>query len=132
MFISPKRKKTVLEMVLKSFILSKLDHEMSKSWKEIVAHELETTSKFDLLKNWVLDCSAQDSISAKSFQTQNMSSRCSSSPVEKKIKKNITSLCACGTQNSPLNKHGKPCRLFQSFFNLVNLGMFLTVFPVWK
>ena len=29
--ISPKRKKTVLEMVLKSFILSKLYHEMSKS-----------------------------------------------------------------------------------------------------
>ena len=31
LIISPKRKKTVLEMVLKSFVLSKLDHEMSKS-----------------------------------------------------------------------------------------------------
>ncbi len=30
-FISPKRKNPVLEMALKSFILSKLDHEMSKS-----------------------------------------------------------------------------------------------------
>ena len=38
MFISPKQKNTVLEMALKSFILSKLDHQMSKSWKWIVAH----------------------------------------------------------------------------------------------
>ena len=32
-------------------------------------HQLQTTyySKFDLLKNWVPDCSAQDRISAKSF-----------------------------------------------------------------
>ena len=67
LFISPKRKNTILEMALKSFILSKLDHQMSKSWKQIVAHELQTTSKFDLLKNWVPDCSAQDKISAKSF-----------------------------------------------------------------
>ena len=35
LFISPKRKKAVLEMVLKSFILSKLDHQMSKSLKGI-------------------------------------------------------------------------------------------------
>ena len=40
-------------MALKSFILSKLDHQMSNNWKRIAAHELETTSKFDLLKNWV-------------------------------------------------------------------------------
>ena len=31
LFISPKRKKTILEMALESFILSKLDHQMSKS-----------------------------------------------------------------------------------------------------
>ena len=67
LIISPKRKNTILEMALKSFILSKLDHQMSKSWKRIVAHELQTTSKFDLLKNWVPDCSAQGRISAKSF-----------------------------------------------------------------
>ena len=30
LFISPKRKKTVLEMSLKSSIMSKLDHQMSK------------------------------------------------------------------------------------------------------
>ena len=31
LFISPKRKNTILEMALKSFILSKLDHQMSES-----------------------------------------------------------------------------------------------------
>ena len=67
LFISLKRKTASLEMALKSFILSKLEHQMSKSWKKSAAHELETTSKFDLLKNWVPDCSAQDRISAKSF-----------------------------------------------------------------
>ena len=41
MFISPKRKNTILEMALKSFILSKLDHQMSKSWKGSAAHELK-------------------------------------------------------------------------------------------
>ena len=66
-FTSPKRKKTNLEMALKSFNISILDHQMSKSWKQIAAQELETTSKFDLLKNWVPDCSAQGTISAKSF-----------------------------------------------------------------
>ena len=40
---------------------------MSKSWKGIATHELETTNKFVKLKNWVPDCSAQDRISAKSF-----------------------------------------------------------------
>ena len=67
LFISPKRKKTILEMASKSFNISKLDHQMSKSWKNSAPHELETTSKFDLLKNWVPDCSAQGRISAKSF-----------------------------------------------------------------
>ena len=42
LFISPKRKNTSLEMALKSFILSKLYHQMSKSWKRIVAHKLQT------------------------------------------------------------------------------------------
>ena len=67
MFISLKQKNAILEMALKSFIISKLDHQMSKSWKRIVAHELQTSSKFDLLKKWVTDCSAQDRISAKNF-----------------------------------------------------------------
>ena len=31
LFISPKRKNATLEMALKSFILSKVDHQMSKS-----------------------------------------------------------------------------------------------------
>ena len=31
LFISPKRKKPVLEMALKSFNISKLDHQISKS-----------------------------------------------------------------------------------------------------
>jgi hypothetical protein len=48
-------------MALKSFIISKLDHQMSKSWKGIAAHAFETTKKFDKLKNWVPeDCSGQD------------------------------------------------------------------------
>ena len=34
-------------MALKSFIISKLDHQMSKSWKRIVAHTFETTNKFE-------------------------------------------------------------------------------------
>ena len=59
--------RSVFLMALKSFILSKLDHQMSKSWKRIAAHELQTSSKFDLLKNWVPDCSAQDRISAKFY-----------------------------------------------------------------
>ena len=67
LIISPKRKNTILEMALKSLILSRLGHETSKSWKRIAAYELETTSKFDHLKNWVPDCSAQGRISAKSF-----------------------------------------------------------------
>ena len=46
-------------MALKSFILSKLDHQMSKSWKQMVAHKLQTNSKFDLLKIWLLG-SGQD------------------------------------------------------------------------
>ena len=58
LIISPKRKIAVLEMALKSSNISKLDHQMSKSWKKIAAHELEITSKFDLLENWVPDCSA--------------------------------------------------------------------------
>ena len=52
-------------MALKEFILYKLDHQMSKSLKGIAAHELEFSNKFDKLKNWVPDCSAQDRISAK-------------------------------------------------------------------
>ena len=83
LFISPKRKNAVLEMSLKSFIMSKLDQQMSKSWKQSAAHKLETTSKLDLLKNWVPDFSAQDRILTKTFFIQNMSSRFTSSPVGK-------------------------------------------------
>ena len=42
MFISPKRKNTILEMALKPFIISKLDHQLSKSWKLIARHVFET------------------------------------------------------------------------------------------
>ena len=38
-----------------------------KILKTDAAHELETTSKFDLLKNWVPDCSAQDRNLTKSY-----------------------------------------------------------------
>ena len=106
MFISPKRKNTILEMALKSFILSKLDHQMSKSWKRIIAHAFETTNKFDRLKNWP-DWSAQDRISAKNIldSKYDMSSRCISSPAGKiQILFFIftTSLWACSAENSPL------------------------------
>jgi hypothetical protein len=40
LYISLKRKITTLEMALKPFILSKVDHQMSKSSKRIAAHEL--------------------------------------------------------------------------------------------
>ena len=43
-----------------AFFVFKFDYQKSKSWKEIAAHELETTNKFDKLKNWVPDCSGQD------------------------------------------------------------------------
>ena len=54
-------------MALKSSIMSKLDHQMSKIWKGIAALELENINKFDKLKKLVPDCLAQDTISAKSF-----------------------------------------------------------------
>ena len=76
-----KREKTNLEMALKSFDISILEHQMSKSWKQSVAHAFETATKFARLKNWVPDCLAQDRISAKVFYTQNISSSCTSSPV---------------------------------------------------
>ena len=65
---SPKRKKAILEMALKSFNISKLDHQMSKRWKQIAAHAFETITKFDRMKNWVPDCWAQDRISAKTIK----------------------------------------------------------------
>ena len=42
-------------------------HNTRGAYFESFVNELQTTSKFDLLKNWVPDCSAQDKISAKSF-----------------------------------------------------------------
>ena len=60
MFISPKRKITILKMALISFIISKLEHRMSRSWKQITWHVFETINKFDRMKSWVPDCSAQD------------------------------------------------------------------------
>ena len=47
LFISLKRKNTILEMTLKSFFISKLDHQMSKSQKRTARHVFETISKFD-------------------------------------------------------------------------------------
>ena len=67
-FITPKWKKAFLEMALKSFNISKLDHQMSKRWKQIAAHAFETITKFDRMKNWVPDCWAQDRISAKTIK----------------------------------------------------------------
>ena len=67
-YISPKRKKATLEMAYKSIIISKLDDQMSKSWKQIAAHTFETSiTKFDMLKNWLPDCSAQDRIQNPDF-----------------------------------------------------------------
>ena len=51
-FISPKRKITILKMALKSFNISKLEHQMSKSWKWIAGHLFKTINKSD--------CPAQD------------------------------------------------------------------------
>ena len=51
LFISPKRNKTVLEMNLKSSIMSKLDHQMSIILIEFAGPKLQPISRFDLLKN---------------------------------------------------------------------------------
>ena len=40
-FISPKRKKPVLEMALRSSNISKINQQMSKNWKQTAAHELK-------------------------------------------------------------------------------------------
>ena len=66
-YFSPKWNNAIIEMALKSFILSNVDHQKSKSWKQIAAHAYETITKFDRLKNWLLDCSAKDRISSKTF-----------------------------------------------------------------
>ena len=57
LFISPKRKITVLEMSLKSSIMSKLDHQMSKIWKKVSSNFCNLLSKLDRLKNWVAQLS---------------------------------------------------------------------------
>ena len=49
--ISPKWKNAIMEMALESFILYNVDHEVSKSWKQIAARGFETTTKFDRVKN---------------------------------------------------------------------------------
>ena len=66
-----KGKNTILEITSKRFITSKFDHQMSKYWKRIGAHIFDATNKFDRLKNWVPDCSAQDRISAETFRKTN-------------------------------------------------------------
>jgi hypothetical protein len=48
--------KSYFFICLKSFIISKLDQQMSKSWKHCGARQTQTISKFDRLKNWVPDC----------------------------------------------------------------------------
>ena len=64
-------------------IFSSLSPQDVKTFNWIAGPLLETISKFDRLKNWVPDCSAQDRNSMKRFYSQNMSSRCTSSPVGK-------------------------------------------------
>ena len=64
--VCPKDQKITYEILESYYFLTKLD-QMSKSWKNCAADELETTTKFDWLKNWVPDCSAQDRISTKTF-----------------------------------------------------------------
>ena len=63
MFISPKWKNAILKMALKSFIISKLDHQMSKRWNKIAAHAFETTYyqiwQDEKLSTWLLS-SGQD------------------------------------------------------------------------
>ena len=54
MFISSKRKIAILKMSLKSSIMSKLDHQMSRIWIEVASPLLETTNKFGRLKNGVI------------------------------------------------------------------------------
>ena len=51
LFISPKRKNAILEMSLKSSIISKLDHQMSIILIEFAGPKLQPSSRFDLLKN---------------------------------------------------------------------------------
>ena len=99
MFISPKRKNAIPEMALKSFILSKLDHKMSKSWKGIAAHELETKAR--KLSIWLLS-SGQD------FGKNLIASKHVLMVYFKPSRKNpdffnfTTVLCACLTDNLPL------------------------------
>ena len=69
----PKRKKAILETGLKSFIISKLDRQMSKNWKHWAADKLIFTNRFDILKIGIPDFSAQDRILKKTFLTQNLS-----------------------------------------------------------
>ena len=89
-------------MALKSFILSKLDHQMSKSWKQIAAHELGTTSKFDLLKNWVPDCSAQGRNLTKLLDSKHVL-KLYFNPSRKKIFCIFTtSYFSCPAENPPL------------------------------
>ena len=62
-------------MSIKSSVMSELDHQMSVSLIDFASPLLNPTSKFDLLKNWAPDCSAQDRNLTNIYQTQNMSSR---------------------------------------------------------
>ena len=94
-------------MALKSFIISKLDHQMSKSWKRIVAHAFETIIKFDMLKNWVctwLPSSGQDF--GKNFLDSKHVLKVYFKPSMKNPDFFIftTSLWACLVENSPLNR----------------------------
>ena len=52
MFISPKRKNTILEMSLNSSIMPKLDYQMSRI--EVASPLLKTTNNFGRLKNGVI------------------------------------------------------------------------------
>ena len=47
--------------------LTKLDQQISIIWIEVAGPLLQPTSRFDILKNWVTDCSAQDRNLTKSY-----------------------------------------------------------------
>ena len=47
----------ILEIGLKSFIIFKLDNQVSKCWKQMVAYVFETTTNFGQLKIGVSDFS---------------------------------------------------------------------------
>ena len=113
LFISPKWKITVLEMSLKSSIMSKLDHQMSIILIEFAGPNLQPISRFDLLKNWVPDCSAQDRNLMKNFRLKTCPQGVHQAQYEKNIFCIFTSSnFAWPAQNSPLKSLFFLCCVF--------------------